>query len=628
MFAVSILLFCIVNGRASAQTDTVYVSGGSNIYKVQGGVVSPVTSLSGANFESLAIGPDSVDIDSVTHNAAHPFLLYACDTQGNRIIRFDPTAATIVQQQVYNASVSVSGLVPECGRSAASGDFFFTNKAGAGVYKFSNLANIPFGSANLPTAPTLVSTSPAFPATMTGRGITQKNNGDLLVVNNAGNQVLRSPYSVTPPTQTTFAGSNLSGPVGIARLSTGDVFVANSAIGRGSSSSPVAHFDRSGNVAATCGGLTFSSNQVPASLAASQSDALYLVSASNSKGTVWSWSPTQGDCSLVPVATTPTAVFGVAVTPGSFGTITKPVVYPVTNPGPTIYDFNSHGFQITAKGCTGTVTPFAISPATVSSMISRAAGLLSSSQPALNLGEAGFEVAYVAKWPDPAGPQPGNCASVFSDGQFVNQIFGVFDNNITNNPRIVRCDGSANEPFLDSNTSCTALSTLGVYPLGGTIPDDPATSVRGTSNSTFVLVNEALSPIKAGTFCGFESPLIDTQIASKASTFKSGATKTITVKFKLAQQSGTCQNGPYITDATALISLGQISDSTGKSLLNAIAIGSTSVGNADAQPLFNQGNQQYQFTLDISNLAVGTYSVTVTFLSNNTYQHFAVFNVK
>jgi hypothetical protein len=122
--------------------------------------------------------------------------------------------------------------------------------------------------------------------------------------------------------------------------------------------------------------------------------------------------------------------------------------------------------------------------------------------------------------------------------------------------------------------------------------------------------------------------LIDTQIASKASTFKSGATKTITVKFKLAQQSGTCQNGPYITDATALISLGQISDSTGKSLLNAIAIGSTSVGNADAQPLFNQGNQQYQFTLDISNLAVGTYSVTVTFLSNNTYQHFAVFNVK
>src|SRR5262252_6386441 len=87
---------------------TVYVSSGPNIYKVTvatGTVTliftSPNNGLHPANFESLAIGPDNAftDTDGVCGmdcgNAAHPYLLYACDTSAapsptaNSIIRFD-----------------------------------------------------------------------------------------------------------------------------------------------------------------------------------------------------------------------------------------------------------------------------------------------------------------------------------------------------------------------------------------------------------------------------------------------------------------------------------------------------------------------------------------------------------
>jgi hypothetical protein len=609
---VCILLCGFFGAQVFAQSDTVYVSGGPTVYKVSGGSASVILTVTGANFESIAIGSDNVSVDS-NGNAAHPFLIYACDTQGNRVIRFDPAAPT-PYEPVYSASVT--GLVPECGRSTASGDFYVSNKNGTGVYKFANVANMALHSLS-PLPPTLVSAG--LPATMTGRGLSQKNTGDLLIVDNADNQVLRSPYDSFNPfaTEFAFATTNLNSPVGIARTSAGDVFVANSIVLKGKNAAPpVAHFDRSGIAASSCPALSFNSNQTPGYLAATQTDTIYLVTSSTSKATLWSWNAAQGNCDLVAQATVSTAATGIAVGPGAFTPVSEQITAATA---PTTFNFNSHAFQISADGCVGTVKPFLISPATVAGIVA-SAKLGVTAHSAKNLGEAGFEVAYVAKWPD-ATLSSSACTSIFTDGQFVNHIFGFYDNNVVNNARIIRCDGSASEPFLDATTNCVALDTIGEYPLGGFLPADGGTGVRSTSNSTFVLVNQDLTGT-AGQFCGLQSPLVNTTDPKQAASFKSGTKNTLSVKFKLATASGSCSSGPYITDAIALISVAQIAPT-----FNAKAIASTSVGNADQQPLFNSGNQQYQFTLDVSTFPVGTYSLNVMFLSNNAIMQTIVFNI-
>jgi hypothetical protein len=67
----------------------------------------------------LAVGPDNVDLDNFG-NAAHPFLIYACDITGNTIVRFDPANPNTFET-VYNNGVP--GLVPVCGRFISTGDF-------------------------------------------------------------------------------------------------------------------------------------------------------------------------------------------------------------------------------------------------------------------------------------------------------------------------------------------------------------------------------------------------------------------------------------------------------------------------------------------------------------------------
>lgn len=609
LIVVCLVLVGVFGATASAQSDTVYVSGGATIYKVSGGTASAIVTVSGANFESIAIGSDNVSADA-NGNSSHPFLIYACDTTANKIIRFDP-ASPSPYETVYSGSVS--GLVPECGRSTSAGDFFVSNKAGSGVYKFANVANTALGSLPI-VVPTLVQAG--LPATQRGRGLSQKNTGDLLVVDNANSQVLRSPFGSSFATQSAFATASLNAPVGIARTSTGDVFVSNSVVTSGRHGTPViAHFDRSGSAASVCPALSFNSNQAPGYVAAAQSDTVYLVTTSNSKSTVWSWNAAQGNCSLVSQAALSVVTTGIAVGPGAFTPISQQIT---AASAPTTFNFNSHAFQISADGCLGTVKPFAVSPATIAGIAAKA-GLGGNAHSARNLGEAGFGVAYVAKWPDPDTATA--CNSIFTDGNFVNQIFGFYDNNVVNNARIVRCEGSATEPLLDANTSCMVLDTIGEYPLGGFLPGDGGTAVRSPTNSTFVLVNEDVQGAQAQ-FCGFQNPLVNTTDPKQAASFKASTKNTLSVKFKLATATGSCANGPYITDATAVISVAQISP-----VFNAKNVSSTSVGNADVQPLFNAGNQQYQFTLNLAGYAVGTYSLSVTFLSNNTTTQNIVFNV-
>jgi hypothetical protein len=611
----------------------VYVSGGNSIYRVT--VATGTATLiftspnNSSNFESLAIGPDNIDTDAAG-NAAHPYLLYACDTGTNSVIRFDPTIAGSVIQSV----TSTLAITPVCGRSTATGDFYVTNKSGPGVYNLVAttghptvtvpLANVPYGATAIGAAATQIDSVTG----MTGRGITQKYIGDLLVVDNAGNRVLHSVYG-TPPLFSTLSPliiTNLNGPTGVANApSLRQIFVSNS---NSLTQSAVTIFDATGTASTTCpSGLSLPSNnkQIPNYLATAPTDqfptphtlitdTIYLVTNSNNGGTLWSWNTVQGDCNLIATATARAPLSGVVVAPAPL-TLTKTEIGTMANPVPTDFLFNSSQFQFTAQGCVATVTAWPRSLATVKSMTlpPYATNLVNPVAPAVNLGEAGFEIAYRA-----FNPQ---CSSAFPDSGFVYHISNFVDSNQFTNPRILDCTNSdpATEPQLVSGgTSCVVPPTIGVYPLGGPIPDDSTTGTRTTTN-VYALVNE-----NAGTdkFCGFQPSLSGdgTTLPSPPPSFNPTTTNTVNVKFKLSSLSGNCKKD-FITNAIALLSVARIADASGNTVFNTINVQATS-SSIDQPPIFPPNNSQYSFTLNLPSIFTqageGTYIVTVTFLSDNT----------
>src|SRR5579864_1388963 len=172
------LALSVLSPAAQAQNPAVYVSGGASIYKLSGGSLVSIFTLSGANFESLAGGPDNADFIGAG-NPMIPFMLYACDTAGKQIIRFDPRAASPVPtQQVYSGAIA-----PECGRITATGDFYFTDKNGGGIYQLVAMignstvpvADIPFNRTSI--GANAVPAEMHFNANMTGRGLTEKYQG-------------------------------------------------------------------------------------------------------------------------------------------------------------------------------------------------------------------------------------------------------------------------------------------------------------------------------------------------------------------------------------------------------------------------------------------------------------------
>ncbi len=675
----------------------VYVSGGApngtqcnsgvtlcTIYVQSGTGFTPVLSMPAANFESLAIGPDNIDLNiDGSGNAAHPFLLYACDTAGKTIIRFDPTAAVPIATQLVASALTIT---PICGRSSAAGNFYVTDKSGPGVFVFSGIANAPFvGGSSLSSTPAPVTLSPSFPTNMTGRGITQKYVGDLFMVDNFNSEVFRSPYAVPFATKSTFINSsNLNGPVGIATAvttnlnTTTGLFAANSNFFVANSNSsktlavqpPVSVFTfddttQAAVPATPCSGLSLPSNnkQVPDYLASAPTanptntvinNTIYLVTNSNNAGTLWTWNTAQGTCSLNFAASIGTALSGVAVAPAPV-TLTLPVTATMANPTPTTFNFNSNLFQLTATGCTASVTAYPRSLATVNSMINLAgltsggdsnAGnanppyppslipppLLNPATPLANLGDGGFEIGYVAHWP--------SCTTVFTDGGFKTGMSNFVDSGRSTNPRAIQCDNSNpttnTEPqlFPSGVTTCGSPKLVGVYPLGGPVSGD----ITITKNSFFAMVNENLNTTP-GNFCGFQNPLTGngTTLPTPPPSFSAGTANTVNVKFKLS--SSNCKKD-FIGDAIALISVARICDTTtssdpfcgpnGSPVFNAINVQATA-SSLDQPPLFNSGNNQYSFTLNLPSIfaqaGAGTYSLTVTFFTDNTTNQTTLFKL-
>jgi hypothetical protein len=672
-FSILFLLLLSFGSMAWSQVlptpPTVYVSGGATIYSVTvaTGAVTPVFTSTNAssNFESIAIGPDNAFTDTdIPGNAAHPFLLYACDTALNQVIRFDPTAALPITPQTV---ASVLAFPPICGRSTATSDVYVTNKSGPGVYKLMASSTqtctktgqssqtvpvgcIPFTAAPINATATTIDTF----AGMTGRGLAQKYIGDLLVVDNFHNQVLHSAYGTgVPPLFATLSQlitKNLNGPVGVVNApSLRQIFVSNSNsnVSKAMPAQPaVSIFDASGTPSTTTcqSGLSIgNSNQVPGSLATAPTDqfsgtvpnkkntlitdTIYLVTAANSSGTLWTWNTVQGNCNLISAATAKAPLSGVAVPPAPV-TLTLDAVASV----PKNFLFNSSLYQLTpTTNCTATVTAYPFSLATVDSMITLA-NASSPQSPAVNLGDGGFQTIYESYNPSCGGPAFPNESAPMLISNFV-------DPSQSTNPRYLDCHNSdpATEPKLVGGTACPVATTLGSYPVGGPISGD----YTGKLSNFFAMVSETAGVVNPGQFCGFQSPLTGDGITLPSPPPPVTGTS-ITVKFKVADLSngGTCQSGPYLSDTTmptptALLSVAQVCNTTasndpfcgpgGSPVFNAINVNANASSSMPA--IFTAANNQFKFSLQVGGLASGTYSLTVTFLTDNTTNKTTLFTI-
>jgi hypothetical protein len=566
----------------------------------------------------------------------------------------------------------VLGLAPVCGRSSSTGDFYIANKSGAGVFVFSGIASVPFGGIPSPLTPTNL----GFNLPQAGRGITQKYVGDLLVVDNSNNKVVRSPYTVPFNAPSNFITTNLNGPVGLAAAVTttlnpaSGVFVPNSNFFVANSNSsgilakqpPVSVFTfndatQTGVPAAACPGLNLPGGgppQVADYLASAPTadnnnsvinNTIYLVthSKNSNSGSLWTWDTAQAqavspNCTFTPAASIGTALSGVAVGPAPV-TLNLLLNATAATPTPNNFNFNSSLFQITGQGCIASVTAYPLSAATVQSMITLARlpgvgdsnainqypgpptlafppPLVNPATPLVGLGDGGFEMAYVAHWHP--GSDGNNCASVFPDGGFVTGMYNITDSTQFTNPRMLQCDNSvaSTEPqlFPSTTTTCGSANLIGVYPSGGPIGLDGG----GRANSVFLWVRETAG---ASNFCGFQSPLAGngTTLPSPLPSF-SATKNTLAVKFKIS--SGSCTNQKsLISNAEALLSVARVFDANGVPVFNPVDPNPTSAS-IDVPPIFPTGNPQYSFTLNLPSVlaqgGAGTYSVTVTFLSDNT----------
>jgi hypothetical protein len=197
------------------------------------------------------------------------------------------------------------------------------------------------------------------------------------------------------------------------------------------------------------------------------------------------------------------------------------------------------------------------------------------------------------------------------------------------------CSEPTDPPPTNCQPTNTNLSQIGNYPVGGYLPSDLTTNAAKRLKCRIFMVNA--SPVlgdptqAAGTFCGFQSPVnntftgvLNSWALPSAASF--GAGKSVPVKFKLA--SGSCQNGPYISSGTAILSVAEVLDGKGNNIF--VPIGLISNGSSGlAQPLFKgDNNNQYLFNWDSGSCIMpngvtqvcpkGTYSLSVTLLTNNT----------
>lgn len=590
----------------AVNTPQVFVSTGTAgiIYGLNtaNGALTSLISSPGADFEGMVVAPYNVgqlNTDETTH-----YLVYVCDTANSRIWRFDPTAAT-PQSTLDPIFDNGAGLAhPQCGRITSTGDLVVSSTvAGSGLWVFSGVTNLAVGS-GLQTPTQLVGVSGS------SEGVAQKNQGDLLVVDNTNGKVLRTP--LLPAATTTFI-SGLTQPFGIARRGDGGIFVDT----HGNKPSLV-QYSAQGTSPTSC--MSFKNN-TPNFMQMALDNTLYVAVAANNNGTVRSVNA--NTCQQNQSFSIPYPAVGIALPP----TMTASQNVVAAN-GSAIVNFGFTAFELNqiVGPCGGSVSVDLASPAAINTLILNS-GVAST--PAVNLGLDGFEAVFSTA--NLNGCAAGNVGSGVTNFQVSNLLSaGVV------NPQIVVCTEPSANP-----TNCqpqnTTLAQIGGWPIGGYLPNDLSSGGSKSLKCRIFMtnaLNTGAAGTEPGTFCGFQSPLSNTftgTLNSWSLALAANITdgKSVPVKIKLASANGgSCQNGSYITDATAILAVAQILDSKGSNVF--VPIGLVSNGSSGlGQPLFKgDNNQQYLFNWDSSSCIMpsgvtqvcpkGTYSVTVLFLTNNT----------
>ena len=593
---------CFFAAQAWAGSPTIFVSTGTagSIYSVDTATASNtlLVATAGADYEGMVVAPDNA-------STTYPFVVYACDTANSKIIRFDPSAAHV--ETIYAGGALTH---PQCGRITSTGDLVVSSKdAGSGVWIFAGITDMELGSAGLQTPAQLVATPGS------DQGLAQKNIGDLLVVDNSNGKVLRAPapgFGSTSP----FITSGLSQPVGIARRSDGDIFVSNQG-GKGN----VLRFNAQGKSPTTC--QTFKTKDTPFFMQTSLDDTLYIAVSSSNGGYVRSVNGSS--CQLIQNFSVPAPAVGIALAPS---TATQNVA--AVN-GSALISFGFTAFELSqiSGPCSGSVSVSLYSQPAINNLIALSG---QAADPVVNLGLDGFEAVINTANLNGCTAADGK-TNTFQISDFASQ--GVI------NPEIVVCD--------DANSTCTPgavnLMQIGAWPIGGYLPQDlTGGGSKGLHCNIFLAhaKNSGAPGQEPGTFCGFESPVSNTFNGvtwdpNLATSFSAG--KSVPIKVKLAPgTNNSCQSAPYITDAIAEVSVAQIADAKGNPTF--ITIGLVSNGSSGlAQPLVkSDNNQQYLFNWDSSACIMpsgvtqvcpkGTYSMTVSFVTNNTVLPQSIYNVQ
>jgi len=139
-----IFVFVCSIGLCAQGAPQVFVSTGTagKIYSINTstGVASLLVSTQGADYEGMVVAPDNAPATS------HPFLVYACDSNNRRIVRFDPAASAPITPEVVYSNGALQH--PQCGRVTFTGDLVVSSKdSGSGWWMFPGITAVELGSA-------------------------------------------------------------------------------------------------------------------------------------------------------------------------------------------------------------------------------------------------------------------------------------------------------------------------------------------------------------------------------------------------------------------------------------------------------------------------------------------------
>jgi hypothetical protein len=633
---VSLAIVCLLTvGAWAAGAPYVVVSTtDGNILKINtpnglasAGAAQTLLSTPGAEY-SLVIGPDN-------SSATNGIMLYACDRLSGTIIRFNPSNPPSqggFKQTVY---IGTAAQQLRCGRITASGPANGQNgdlvvSTDSGLLVFPAVTYIP-----LTAIPLGLGSSSTNPNTKSG-GIAQKNSGDLLAVNSTGNVIVRTaspaPDFAAPASTANISGLSLSQPLGIARRSDGEIFVSNQGGTPNVSYFGISSQNKATGVA-TCEAFSGNNKGVPAHMQISLDDTLYVAVANNTKGIIQSL-----NASIVPGAKQVcdpklTQTFGlsapavgIALPPSS---VTLNIPGNAAANGNFLLNFGFAGFEVSNiapnLGCQGSVNVGLVDPAFVAGLTSQLAP--QSAVPAINLALDGFQ-AVVDTINVVNGDPNKDAGCTAADGLSMNfQVAHQLAHSVTD-PKVMVC-GDDDAGCSIEDVDVRNVNQIGTWPVNGYLPDDITTGGRKTLKCHIYMIQSLPSgapPEENGTFCGFQSPLSNTFLNAAPATLSAG--KSVPVKFKLSPGiSSNCQSAPYITDATAILSVALVATKQGPTFMpiGLISNGSSGLG----QPLFKgDQNNQYLFNWDTSSCIMpngtttvcpkGTYSLTVLFLTNNT----------